>query len=114
MAWGERYDEFGAVEMMMVLEGENLENESMDLEGENKEDESMDLEGEKKDERVEEMVYADGLGSTAAATVMERRRRSRLKDVERGVKLVDVRSKDGEGGVELVGVHHFRKQAGRW
>src|ERR1700694_4080432 len=102
MACGERYNEFVAVEMMMALEGEN------------KEDESIDLEGEKNDERVEEMVYADGLGSTAAATVMERRRRGRLKDDEGGVKLVDVRSKDGEGGVKLVGVHHFREQAGRW
>ena len=76
MACGERYNEFVAVEMMVALEGENKEDESMDLEGENKEDESMDLEGEnkedesidlegeKKDERVEEMVYADGLGSS--------------------------------------------------
>ena len=64
MACGERYNEFVAVEMMVALEGENKEDESMDLEGENKEDESIDLEGEKKDERVEEMVYADGLGSS--------------------------------------------------
>ena len=62
-ACGERYNEFVAVEMMVALEGENKEDESMNLEGENLEDESMDLEGE-KDERVEEMVYADGLGSS--------------------------------------------------
>ena len=51
-ACGERYNEFVAVEMMVALEGEN------------KEDESIDLEGEKEDKRVEEMVYADGLGSS--------------------------------------------------
>ena len=76
MACGERYNEFVALEMMVALEGENKEDESMNLEGENNEDESMDLEGEnnengtidlegeKKDERVEEMVYADRLGSS--------------------------------------------------
>src|SRR6202140_2862071 len=75
MACGERYNEFVAVEMMVALEGENKEDESMnlegekkdesmDLEGENNEDGSIDLEGEKKDERVEEMVYADRLGSS--------------------------------------------------
>ena len=63
MACGERYNEFVAVEMMVALEGENKEDESMDLEGEKK-DERVDLEGGKKDERVEEMVYADGLGSS--------------------------------------------------
>ena len=63
-ACGERYNEFVAVEMMVALEGENKEDESMDLEGENNENGTIDLEGEKKDERVEEMVYADGLGSS--------------------------------------------------